>query len=250
MPRPSRSWKSPARATSLPRWSSSHVARTSRPNSSATRSPGDSRQHGASWPEPAGTDVHWHRRIEVQGEREHRQLGGHQRHRRRAREAPHRGRIRRRHGDGPVDRQEHRRHPPGDHRRLARADRHRADLPDARGTRRRDRGDDRPALPRHGRAPGQAGRRLHDGSLWRLAGAPAPDDEPRDRHRQPGRVADRQVDDGAPQAKPAVRGVRRPLRHHAAVRRHLEPRRRPATRLDWPTRATTPSSPSSTCSAS
>jgi hypothetical protein len=37
--------------------------------------------------------------------------------------------VRRRHGDGPLHRRQHRRHPRGHHRRLARAHRHRADLP-------------------------------------------------------------------------------------------------------------------------
>ena len=123
-------------------------------------------------------------------------------------------------------------HPPGDHRRLARADRHGADLPDARRARRRHRRHDAAALSRHGRAPGEAGRRLHDGPLRRPARAPAPDDGPRHRHRQPRRLADRQVDDGPPPAEPALHALRRPVRHHARVRRHLEPGRRPAARLD------------------
>ncbi len=115
------------------------------------------------------------------------------------------GPLRRRHGDGPLDRQEHRRDPrKRSSTSLARADRHRADLPDARRAGRRDRGHAAAAFSRHGRAPGQAGRRLHDGPLRRDARAPAPDDEPRDRHRQPRRLADRQMDDGPPQAEPAL----------------------------------------------
>ena len=39
--------------------------------------------------------------------------------------------LRRRHGDGPLDRRRHRRDPHRDHRRVAGADRHRADLPGA-----------------------------------------------------------------------------------------------------------------------
>ena len=70
-------------------------------------------------------------------------------------------------------------------------------------------------------------------------------DEPRHRHRQPRRLADRQVDDGPPQAEPAVHALRRSVRHHARVRRDLEPGRRPAARLASPTPATRPSSPSS-----
>ena len=52
------------------------------------------------------------------------------------------------------------------------------------------------------------------------------------RHRQPRRLADRQMDDDPPPAKSALHAFRRPLRHHARVRRHLEPRRRAAARLD------------------
>ena len=85
------------------------------------------------------------------------------------------------------------------------ADRHGADLPDAGGTGRRDRGHAAAAFSGHGRAPGEAGRRLHDHPLRRAAGASAPDDEPRDGHRQPRRIADRQVDDGPSQAESAVR---------------------------------------------
>ena len=128
--------------------------------------------------------------------------------------------------------QEHRPDSRGDHRRLAGADRHRADLSDARRARRRDRGHEAAAFSGHGRAPGQAGRRLHDGPLRRDARAPASDDEPRDGHRQPRRLADRQVDDGPSQAEPALHALRRSVRHHAAVRRDLELGRRLAARLD------------------
>ena len=46
----------------------------------------------------------------------------------------------------------------------------------------------------HGRAPGPAGRRLHDHPRRRAAGVPAADDEAHHRHRQPRRLADRRVD--------------------------------------------------------
>ncbi len=87
-------------------------------------------------------------------------------------------------------------------------------------------------FPRHGRAPGAAGGRLHDDPRRRAARTFAPDDESRDGHRQPRRLADRQVDDAPPAAKPALHPFRRPVRHHAPVRRHLEPGRRPAPGLD------------------
>ena len=61
---------------------------------------------------------------------QHRQLRRHQQGRRRAGEAAHRRPPRLRHRHGPVHRRRHRRHSPGHHRRLAGADRHRADLPD------------------------------------------------------------------------------------------------------------------------
>ena len=52
---------------------------------------------------------------------------------------------------------------------LAGTDRHRADLPDAGRTGRRNRRHAAAAFSRHGRAPGQAGRRLHDDPLRRDA---------------------------------------------------------------------------------
>jgi phosphomethylpyrimidine synthase len=48
-------------------------------------------------------------------------------------------------------------------------------------------------------------------------GAPAPHHQPRYRHRQPRRIAYRQMDDGAPQAEPALHPLRGPLRHHATI---------------------------------
>ena len=95
-------------------------------------------------------------------------------------------------------------HPPGDHRRLARADRHGADLSDARRAGRQHRRHAPAAFSGHGRASGQAGRRLHDDPLRRAARASASDHEARHRHRQPRRFADRQVDDGPSQAESAL----------------------------------------------
>ena len=51
-------------------------------------------------------------------------------------------------------------------------------------------------------------------------------------HRQPRRLADRQVDDAPSPAESALHALRRPVRHHARVRRHLEPGRQPAAGLD------------------
>ena len=72
-------------------------------------------------------------------EREHRQQPTTRRCRARSRSCRARRALGRRHRDGSLDRRRHRRHPPGDHRRLARADRHRADLPGARVASRRSR---------------------------------------------------------------------------------------------------------------
>ena len=88
----------------------------------------------------------------------------------------------------------------------------------------------RPA--RHGRAPGQAGRRLHDHPRRHPARLHPADGAPGHRHRLAGRLADGAVDDRPQPGEPALHALRRPLRHHAAVRRHLEPGRQPAARLD------------------
>ena len=66
----------------------------------------------------------------------------------------------RRHGDGPLHRQEHPRDARVDHPQLAGADRHGADLPGAREGRRQGRGAHLGDLPRHADRAGRAGRRL------------------------------------------------------------------------------------------
>ena len=147
----------------------------------------------------------------------------------RAGEAAHGGPLRRRHGDGPFHRRD--------------IDAIRQPIIDAApvpvGTvpiyqmcqQLDDIVDMRPQrFPRHGRAPGAAGRRLHDDPL-RVLLEHLPLTDRRHRHRQPRRLADGQVDDRPPPAEPALHALRRPLRHHAPVRRHLEPGRRPAARL-------------------
>ena len=141
-------------------------------------------------------------------------------------EAAHVHPLRGRHGDGPVHRQEHRCDPCRDHRRFAGADRHGADLPDAGRAGGRHRGHDAAALPGHGRTSGQAGRGLHDRPLRRAAGTSAAGRQSRHGHRQPRRVADRQVDAGTRQTEPVVRPFRRLVRDHAAVRRDVESGRR------------------------
>ena len=67
------------------------------------------------------------------------------------------------HGHGPLDRAQHPRDPRVDPAQLARAHRHRPDLPGAREGRRQGRGADLGDLPRHAHRAGRAGRRLlHD----------------------------------------------------------------------------------------
>ncbi len=68
--------------------------------------------------------------------------------------------VGRRHGDGPLDRDEHPRDARVDPAQLARADRHGADLPGAREGRRQAGGADLGGLPRHAHRAGGAGRRL------------------------------------------------------------------------------------------
>jgi hypothetical protein len=212
----------------------------SRPN-------GDPRQHGAPH-EAARADGDRHRRAH-EDQRQHRQLGGDQRRADRAAEAPHGRPLRRRHRDGSLHRQGHRHHPPGDHRRLAGADRHRADLPDARGTRRRHRRHEAAALPRHVREAGEAGGGLHDRPRRPAPGAPPPHDGPDHRDREPGRLADRPLDDDPQAAESALHPLRGSLRHLPPVRRDLEPGRRPPARQHR-RRQRRGSSRNCTCSAS
>src|SRR5437773_2565403 len=70
---------------------------------------------------------------EGQDQRQHRELGRRGEPRRGALQASQRRALRRGHGDGPVDRWRHRRHPRGDHRRVAGTGRDGADLPGGRG---------------------------------------------------------------------------------------------------------------------
>ena len=101
-----------------------------------------------------------------------------------------------------------------------------------------------PGLSRRGRAPGPAGRRLHDDPLRAAEGPRALTER---------RVTGIVSRGGSLVAKwmtvhdrgePVLHQLRRPVRHHARVRRHVEPGRRPAAGLASPTPATRPSSPS------
>ena len=87
-----------------------------------------------------------------QDQRQHRQLGGHLVGRRGGRQAHVGHPVGRRHGHGPVDRARHPHHPRVDRPQQPGADRHRPDLPGAREGRRRARGPDLGAVPRHRRS--------------------------------------------------------------------------------------------------
>ena len=129
---------------------------------------------GQHQPPRARADDH---RPQLPGEdqRQHRQLRGALVDRRRSREAPVGDAVGRRHGDGPVDRQEHPRDARVDHPELAGADRHRADLPGAREGRRPARGPHLGGLPRHADRAVRAGRRLLHRARRRAAALRADD---------------------------------------------------------------------------
>ena len=116
--------------------------------------------------------------------------------------------------------------------------------------RRQDRRDAAAAFFGHVRASGEAGGRLFDGPLRHPARASASDVRPRHRHRQPRRLADRQVDDGASASRT------RSTRISTTCATSCAPTTSPGA---WatacgparsPTPATTPNSPSSKCWAS
>ena len=75
------------------------------------------------------------------------------------------------------------------------------------------------------------GRRLHDPARRHPPRLHPADGPPDHRHRLARRLADGPVDDRPRPGKPALHAFRRPLRHHAAVRRLLQPGRQPAPRL-------------------
>ena len=127
---------------------------------------------------------------------------------------------------------QHPRHPRMDHPQLARADRHRADLPGAGESRRRRRGPHLGDLPRHFDRAGRAGRRLFHHPRRRAPALHPPDRQARHRHRQPRRLDHGQVVPRAPQGELPLRPLRRDLRDHEGLRRRLLARRRPAARLD------------------
>ena len=138
----------------------------------------------------------------------------------------------RRHGDGPLHRQEHPRNPRMDHPQQPGRHRHRADLSGAGKGERQGRRPDLGNLPRHADRTGRAGRRLLHHPRRRAAALRAADRQPHDRHRQPRRLDHGQVVPGASQGKLPLHALRGNLRNHEGLRRRLQPRRRPASRLD------------------
>ena len=154
-------------------------------------------------------------------------------------------RARLRHRDGPLDRRQHRRDPPGDHRRQPGAGRHGADLP--------------------GDPAGQEGRgplRARTCSTWSstrpskgvdymtIHAGILRDYIPLTAHRITGIVSRggslmAQWMFARKPGEPVLHALRRSVRHHAGVRRLVQPGRQPAPGLASPTPPTRPSSPSS-----
>ena len=183
--------------------------------------------------QPSGERADDHRpQLPGQDQRQHRQLGGDLLDRGGGGEAGLGDPLGRRHGDGPVDGQEHPRDPRVDPAQLAGADRHGADLPGAGEGGRQGRGAHLGDLPRHPDRAGRAGGRLLHHPRRRAARLRAADREPDDRHRLARRLDPRQVVPGAPPGELPLHALRGDLRDHARLRRHLQPRRRPAPGLD------------------
>ncbi len=118
-----------------------------------------------------------------------------------------------------------------DHPQLPGAHRHGAHLPGAGESRRRRRGADLGDLPRHPDRAGGAGGGLFHHPRRRAPALRAADRQAGHRHRLPRRLPHRPVDVLLPQAEPAVRALRRPLRHLPPLRRDVLPGRRPPPRL-------------------
>ena len=178
-----------------------------------------------------------------EGQRQHRQLGGHVLDRRGGRQAHLGDPVGRRHRHGPLHRPRHPHHPRVDHPQHPGPHRHRADLPGPREGRRRG----RPhlgGLPGHHDRAGRAGRRLHDRPRRRAAALRPADGQAGHRHRQPRRVDHGGLVPGPPPGELPVHALRRALRDLRRLRRRLLAGRRPAARGPSPTPTTRRSSPS------
>ena len=138
----------------------------------------------------------------------------------------------RRHGHGPLDRQEHPPHARMDHQEFAGADRHGADLSGAREGARRSRQARLGGLQGHADRAGRAGRRLFHHPCRGAARLHPSHRAARHRHRVARRLDHGQMVPRASQRELPLRAVRRDLRDHAALRRVVLARRRPESRLD------------------
>ncbi len=151
-------------------------------------------------------------------QREHRQLGGELVDRRGGRENDLVDPLGRRHGDGPLHRQEHPRDARVDHPQFAGADRDGADLSGARKGERQGRRADVGDLPRHARRAGRAGRRLLHHPRRRAAPLHPAHGEAHDRHRLARRLDHGEVVSRAPQGELPLHALRGDLRNHEGVR--------------------------------
>ena len=138
----------------------------------------------------------------------------------------------RRHRDGPLHRPQHPQHPRMDHPQCAGADRHGADLPGAGEGRWRPRQARLGGLQGHADRAVRAGRRLLHHPCRRAPRLCAADRQPRHRHRLARRLDHGEVVPRASQGELPLRALRRDLRPHAALRRVVLARRRPAAGLD------------------
>ena len=167
-----------------------------------------------------------------EGQRQHRQLGRPLVDRRRSGEAAMGHPLGRRHGDGPLHRREHPRHAGVDRAELARADRHRADLPGLGEGQRQGRGLEFRRLLPDAPGTGRAGRRLlHDPRRRALALYPA-DRAAGDGHRLPRRLDPGQVVPHAPCRELSLHPLPRAVRIDGPLRRGRLAGRRAAARLD------------------
>ncbi len=118
-----------------------------------------------------------------------------------------------------------------DRAQRAGADRHRADLSGARESRRQSRRADLGDLSRHADRTGRTRRRLFHHSRRRAAALRPADGEAHHRHRLARRLDSREVVSRAPSREFSLHALRRDLRDHEGVRRHVLARRRLASGL-------------------
>ena len=152
-----------------------------------------------------------------QDQREYRQLGDRFVDRGRGREDALVDAVGRRHGDGPLDGQEHSRDARMDLAQFARADRHRSDLSGARKSERQGRRPDVGNLSRHADRTGRAGRRLFHDPRRRASAVHSADRKTHDRHRQPRRLDHGEMVPRTSRGKLSLHTVSRDLRDHADV---------------------------------